>query len=186
MHTPKKGRGPRAGFSLLEVTIAMAVLASAYVGYSKSVVSSMQASRAEREQALAAAAVRQVLAEVQASPFDQVWALYNSDGTDDPGGANTAPGPNHDVEGLTAVAGDADGMAIEVVLPSIDAGGAPQLREDVANDALGCPRDLSGDGAIDAADHAGDYQILPVVVRARWIGVAGTATYELRTSLVNI
>lgn len=186
MQLRSKARKGRGGFSLLEVTIAMAVLATAYVGYSKSVVASMQASRTEREGALAAAAARQLIAELQASPFDQVWVLYNDDGSDDPGGPNTAPGPNVDVLGLDPIDGDADGMAVEVILPKVDVGGVPQLREDMANDSLGCPRDLNGDGAIDAIDHAGDYQILPVVVRVRWRGTSGAATYELRTSLVNI
>jgi prepilin-type N-terminal cleavage/methylation domain-containing protein len=186
MQLRSKARKGRRGFSLLEVTIAMAVLATAYVGYSKSVVASMQASRSEREGALAAASARQLIAELQASPFDQVWALYNDDGSDDPGGPNTAPGPNVHVPGLNAVDGDPDGMAVQVILPSVDVAGVPQLREDLPNDSLGCPRDLNGDGATDAFDHSGDYQILPVVVRVRWRGTGGAATYELRTSLVNI
>lgn len=186
MKLHRRVAGVRAGFTLLEVTIAMAVLAIAYTGYSKSVISSMQAARANRESALASAAARQVIAELQASPFDQVWALYNDDGADDPGGAGTAPGPHLDVQGLEAVQGDADGMALEVMLPATIVAGVPQLREDVNNIPLGCPRDLTGDGVIDANDHASDYQILPVMVRVRWRGQAGTAVYELRTSLVNI
>ena len=90
------------------------------------------------------------------------------------------------MQGLEAVQGDADGMALEVMLPATIVAGVPQLREDVNNIPLGCPRDLTGDGVIDANDHASDYQILPVMIRVRWRGQAGTAVYELRTSLVNI
>ena len=59
-----------------------------------------------------------------------------------------------------------------------------QLHEDMDLPALGFPRDLNGDGAIDGADHAGDYSILPVQVVVRWRAAGGDAEYRATTSLV--
>ena len=42
---------------------------------------------------------------------------------------------------------------------------------------------LNGDGLVDAADHAGDYAALPVVVRVEWTGQSGPARVEIRTTL---
>ena len=97
---------------------------------------------------------------------DFIWALYNADPADDPGGAGTAPGAAFDVAGLAPQLGDPDGMVGQVVFPEV----AGALREDVADERLGAPRDLNLDGAVDAANHAGDYRVLdrvPVRFRCR-------------------
>ncbi len=83
--------------------------------------------------------------------------------------------PNFDVTGLGAVADDADGLVGEILFPSV--GG--ELREDVVDASLGMPRDLNGDGAIDALNHADDYIILPITIRIRWMGVSGRQTADL-------
>ena len=59
-----------------------------------------------------------------------------------------------------------------------------QLREDVADAQLGTPMDLNGDGAIDGADHSGDYVLLPVRIRVRWRGVTGLRTFDVCTVLL--
>lgn len=183
-HASKRS-GARGGMTLLEVMVGMAILATAYGAFSLSIVKSMQAARTDKEMSLATAAARQTLAEVQASAFDQVFALYNSNPADDPGGAGTAPGSGVLVLGLDPQPGDLDGFVGEVIFPSVTGGVSEELREDVESVALGTPRDLNGDGAVDALDHSGDYQILPVVVRFRWQGAGGPASVEFRTSVVN-
>jgi hypothetical protein len=86
---------------------------------------------------------------------------------------------------LQAVAGDPDGFPGEIVFPITLVGGVPQLREDVVNAKLGMPRDLNGDGVVDANNHAGNYQLLPVLVRVRWRGVGGNGLVELPTMLAS-
>jgi hypothetical protein len=83
---------------------------------------------------------------------------------------------------LSALDGDADGLPGEVIFPAV-AGAAGQLREDAAMPELGMPRDLNGDGAVDANDHALDYTLLPVIVRVRWRTASGAGVYELKTML---
>ena len=50
--------------------------------------------------------------------------------------------------------------------------------------ALGMPRDLDGQGGIDAQDHSNDYCILPVTVRLEWRGAAGDSQLDLHMVLV--
>jgi hypothetical protein len=45
------------------------------------------------------------------------------------------------------------------------------------------PRDLNGDGVIDALNHADDYLILPVTLRLEWRGAAGNARQDYHTVL---
>jgi hypothetical protein len=59
------------------------------------------------------------------------------------------------------------------------------LREDVNLPELGMPRDLNGDGAVDAGNHSTDYRLLPVIVRVRWQGAGGPSQFELKTMLAN-
>lgn len=174
----------RAAFSMLEIVIAIVVLLVAALGVSKAILSSGRAEQMTRESDRATQAARRVLESIQAEPFAEAFRRYNSIPADDPGGAGTAPGANFSVAGLNPAEGDADGLPGEVIFPSVTA--APgELREDAVDAALGTPRDLDGDGVVDAVDHANDYLLLPVRVRVRWRSAAGTGVAELRTLIAN-
>ena len=164
--------------SVVVVTIALA-------GFTASLRSSQAASGTSQECSIAQHAARTVVEQLQAERFIDVFALYNGDGADDPDGAGTGPGPFFPVEGLTLEEGDADGFAGEIVFPVT--GVTPgELHENVVLPQLSMPRDLNGDGAIDGDDHAGDYQLLPVIVRVEWRSSSGQpSTYQLRTLLAN-
>ncbi|HKX45377.1 MAG TPA: prepilin-type N-terminal cleavage/methylation domain-containing protein [Planctomycetota bacterium] len=183
----RPGDAPRSrrGFSLVELAIAMVILLVALLGFSKSIVSSSITSEVAHESALATEASRQVLETLRGLPFDEVYARFNTDPADDPGGANTAPGAGFAVEGLEAVEGDADGFVGEIVFPTTVTMAGLELREDVVLPALGMPRDLTGDNAVDAICHCDDYELLPVLVRLAWRGSAGPARAEFRTYLTN-
>jgi prepilin-type N-terminal cleavage/methylation domain-containing protein len=172
-------RSARSGFSLLEILIALTLLVVGMVGYLQVIVGSVRTAESNREQTLALHAARQVLERLQTLPLDEVFASFNADPADDPAGAGTAPGAGFAVAGLDPRGGDADGLPGEIRFPV--AAGA--LREDLVDPLVGTPRDLSGDGVIDALDHAGDYRVLPVLVRVSWRGAAGNARVELRTIL---
>jgi hypothetical protein len=124
-----------------------------------------------------------MLVTMQAETFAQVFARYNSTGTDDPGGIGTAPGANFAVPGLEPRPGDPDGMVGQILFPAT-AGAPSVLREDLVDLALGMPRDLNGSGGTDSANHAADYQLLPVLVRVDWASAAGRGRTELKTMLV--
>lgn len=179
-----RAHGARAAFSMLEIVIAIVVLLVAALGVSKAILSSGRAEQMTRESDRATQAARRVLESIQAEPFAEAFRRYNSLAADDPGGAGTAPGANFSVPGLTAAEGDADGLPGEVIFPSV-AATPGQLREDAVDAALGTPRDLDGDGVVDAADHANDYLLLPVRVRVRWRSASGTGVAELRTMIAN-
>jgi hypothetical protein len=169
---------------MIELAVAMAVLVVGVLGYSKSIMSARLSIQRIHELDRAAQSAREMLERIEAEAFADAFRRFNADPTDDPGGAGTAPGASFAINGLSAVPGDADGMAGEVIFP-VRPGVASQLREDVLMPELGMPRDLSGDGVVDAGDHALDYKLLPVIVRVTWRSSSGPASYELKTLLAN-
>ncbi len=174
----------RAGHTVLEVLIAFLVLCAGLLGFARAIGSSMTASTASYESTRAREAAREMLELIATSSTSEVFALYNDDPNDDPGGVGTAPGPHFEVEGLPLSWDDDNAFAGEVLLPVFEK--APgMLREDFSG-GLGMPRDLNGDGDIDDADHSGDYLMLPVTVRVEWRGSSGTSQVELRTMLGNM
>jgi type II secretory pathway pseudopilin PulG len=180
-------RQPRAstrGLSLVEIAVTLSVLITVLTGFSQALVSSMVASRAARETAVATEAARSVMESLQATDFASVFQANNSVAGDDPGGV-TLRLAGFEVEGLPPRPEDADGMCGEILFPEQVVWGSSQLREDIVNSVLNMPRDLNGDGVLDGADHSGDYQILPVVVRVDWRGAAGNSRVQFRTILAN-
>ncbi len=174
----------RRGLTLVELAVGMAVLTVGVLSFIQVLVASSRAERKNNELARATQAARQILESIDAEAFAQAFRRFNDTGADDPGGANTAPGADFAVAGLSAFPSDADGFPGEVIFPTLP--NAPEaLREDVADAALGMPRDLNGDNATDAANHATDYWILPVLVRVRWRSASGPGLYELKSVIGN-
>ena len=170
----------RGGFSLLELLVVMGVLTMAVGMFSSTLVSTSRHSRMKHEMTLAAEAARGAMERMRSVPCSALFATYNSLSGDDPGGAGLAPGENFQVPGLDPRATDADGCVGRIFLPVI----AGALREDVVDTGLGMPRDLNGDSVVDAADHAGDYVLIPVHVRLEWKGVAGDSSFDLYNQFV--
>lgn len=169
----------RVGSTTLELVFAIAVLLVGLLGYSRSLVGSVELGQKNRDTAVATEAARAAIEGFYGTAFDDVFSSFNADPTDDPGGIGTAPGNTFTVQGLDLRFNDADGMHGEIFFP-INAGA---LREDLNDDSLGTPRDLNLDGAVDAADHAGDYRLLPVLVRVEWRSGERNRQIEVRTLL---
>ena len=174
-------RSAESGFSLLEVVVATSLIVVGLAALSGSIVSGSKLSRSKRDSGLAQQAARQFLEELQGETFGEIFARYNSSPDDDPGGAGTAPGPGFAVSGLTPQIGDADGLVGRIEFPTVRAGLIDELREDVADAALGMPRDLNGDGH--ALDHAADYVLLPTRVVLEWRGGTGNRSLTIETLL---
>jgi type II secretory pathway pseudopilin PulG len=166
--------------TLLELMFGMAVLAVGLAGYARTVSMSMVAANASREATLASQAGRQIIESMRSQTYDEIFARYNSSTADDPA-LGASPGANFAIPGLDAQAGDVDGFPGEISFPV--GNGGLDLRESVVDAKLGMPSDLNGDTVIDAANHAGDYQKLPVLVRVRWSGAGGEGQVEFQTVL---
>ncbi len=182
LRTFRRATCRRSGFTLVEVLIAVLVLVAALSAFTRSMIGTIQLGRANRESAQAMEGARRAIERLYAAEFEQVYALFNTSSADDP--PTGAPGSSFAVAGLPAQAGDADGIVGEVRFPTLDTGGALELREDVVDAVLDMPRDLNGDGGTDAFDHASDYRVLPVEVRVRWQGKGGEKELGLKTILV--
>lgn len=167
----------QAGFSIVELCVALVVILIAIGGLTGSVLSSMRLSRANEETALADEAVQAFADSLVNIPFADVFATYNEVPEDDPAGADTANGPGFDVAGLAPQDGDADGFVGRVCFPFVDAPSA-ELHEDIEDPRFGMPLDLDADGEVDSLDHAADYTILPIAIRLEWRGAAGPRFLE--------
>ena len=169
---------------MVELMIGITLLVIGIGGMTAAVVSGNKLEATNEETMRAYEAARQVMEDLRAADFSTVFASYNTDPGDDPPGA---PGAAFAVPGLNLQLNDPDGMCGRVELPESPGalGPAVQLREDLADPSFGMPRDLDGDGAIDAADHADDYAILPVRVLVEWRGRTGDRTISLDTIVGN-
>lgn len=159
--------------------IGISVLIVGLLAYEHATMSVMRAQQLAREKGAALEAARSLLERLTAHTFADVFRQYNGTDVDDLAGA---PGPAFAVPGLEATADDPDGLPGEILFPT-PAGQPGVLTEQWADPRFGPQIDLNGANGVDADDHAGDYQLLPVVVRVRWRNRTGAAELELRTIL---
>ncbi len=174
----RRRAGKRAGFLLIEgvvglalLTLAFSVVLTVLVSYGRNVEANRDAARCQQ-------AVRALLEEMQVVSISQVFATYNSDPADDPGGAGTAPGNLFQVAGLEAADGSTLVGAID--FPAvINGGGDLVLLEDIVDKGMSMPRDLNADGIVDSLDHSADYVLLPVRLRVAWVDSAGERSFVI-------
>jgi len=171
-------RAGEAGYTLLELMIALIVLTIAVGAISTSMASTSSLSRATEQRSIALDAALSVMEAIRATDPQEVFVRYNQTTVDDPA-LGASPGRYFAVPGLTLRRGDPDGFVGEIVLP----GDGFQLLEGGNDLELGLPRDLNADGAIDALDHSLDYTILPVRVRIEWLGQGGFQRIEMYTQV---
>ncbi len=165
--------------TLVEVMVALVILTMCVGMLTSTIASTTVQATVNRENAIAVEAARAAIEDMHNVPFEDVFTLFNEIGLDDPDGPDTGFGPHFAVIGLQPADDDPDGMVGEVILP----GAAGILLETEENELLGLPRDLNGNIQIDETDRAGDYLVLPVVVRLRWRGRAGVREFEMATML---
>ena len=170
--------------TLVEVMVSFLVLTVAVFMLSSTITASIAHTDSKRERAMAVEAAMNVLERMRAMPFEDLFALYNSVGSDDPGGPGSAPGKFFNVPGLDPIpvpppkeGPPPPNFVGEIILP----GPGPELIETLSLQSLGLPRDLNGDLAVRSDDVAKTYKILPVLVRLRWQGSGGPRTLEIPT-----
>lgn len=171
----------RAGFSLVEAVLVMAIMTVATAMYAQIVGSSARLAPIAAETTLACDAARDALERIRAVPVEDLIATFDADKTNDPDGPGTAPGRTFAVAGLIAQPGTPVGT---IVLPMVDG----RIAEDVVDEMLGCPRDLNADRLIDAHDHREDWVLLPIRVRVEWLprGAKRTRSFELYTMVARV
>ncbi len=171
---------PQAGFSSIEVLIAMSVLVIAMLAGVTTLTSTSVLSQASDETSQAVFATQGAMEALKAAEFESVIQRFNDDPSDDPAGPGTAPGAHFAVAGLSPQEGDPEGMVGRIMLPLDSAG---RLIENQDLPEFGLPRDLNGDGSIDGSDHRTDCILLPVLVRIEWTGRSGARSIEFGTIL---
>jgi type II secretory pathway pseudopilin PulG len=181
MSRRRKSR-PESGMTLIEIIIGLGVLVIAVLGVMSALVSASRIDEATAEQVRAMNGIRSTIETMKQTTYGEIWRRYNSNGADDPGGANTAPGANFAVTGLRAQAGDADGMPGRIFFPEL----AGNLSETVIEARLGmtASKDLNGDGDTVDVNVNTTYMILPVRVVVDWAGARGPYHMEFTTWLV--
>lgn len=195
-----RGRGrPDAGLSLVELMIALVVIAIAMIALISLIVSSSQVQQETREKTLAYNAARLKLEEMRSATFSEIFVRYNpSDDTivnitgqpNDSGPRGAAnprePGEWFSIEGLTPISGDTGAGRIDFPLTGAN------LSEDITpvstdpdlETQLGLPKDLNRNGTTNETNVSTTYKILPVRVRVRWLGVGKKVTTIYITSLI--
>lgn len=157
----------RGAFSLLELTVVLAILSVAVMLFLQTMMASSRMDPVSEETRVASEAARVRLEEMRALPYDVIFRSYNEDPADDPLGPGTAPGAWFAVPGLELPA-----SATAVGWVDFPGTGA-MLSENVTDAQLGMPRDLDADGVVDGDDHASDAILLPVRVRLEWASKTG-------------
>lgn len=161
-HRPSTG-----GFTLIEVVITAAVLFIGLLAMTSTswVVHSLRGTHADK----------QVAHQALQGIVEDLYALSEIARDDEDGWAPTilarfgvggAPGPTFNVRGLDPWPGEASVGTVTIVT------------DETATDidlgvAIGMPRDLNGDGAVNDTNVGDDAVLLPVIVQLRWRGEAG-------------
>lgn len=177
-----QGGGKRAGFSVVESLVFIALLTIGLLGLSASIVKSMALSETNREQAIAAEAGRKAIETLRSQPFSEVFERFNDYTPDNPA-TGSSPGPDFDVVGLNPSNADADGKVGEYVFPTSATPGV--LSETPSNQFAGMGRDLNLDGDATDTDVTATRKVLPVMVVLRWRSATGEQELRLTTILAD-
>jgi prepilin-type N-terminal cleavage/methylation domain-containing protein len=163
----QRPRARQAGFTLIEVVITAAVLFIGLLAMTSTswVVHSLRGTYADKQ--LAHQGLQGVI--------EDLYALGEIARDDEDGWAPTILerfGPGGDigetfnVRGLEAWPDEASVGRVTIVTNET-------LTDEELGVALGMPRDLNGDGAVNDTDVSDDAVLLPVIVELRWRGEAG-------------
>lgn len=166
----RPARGAQRGMTLIEITIALVVLAVAVLMMMSLMLSSNRLQQAGREKTLAYNAARRLIEEFRSYPLAEVYPRYNGLKADDLSGAN--PGNTFSVQGLAPAAGYSSHG--EIVFPADSSGLREFLSDKSLSTQLGLPKDLNRNGnATETGLAPTAINILPVLVRVRWTSQGG-------------
>ena len=168
IHTSKgHATRSRAGFTLIEVSLAVTILIVAVMATSASTASMSGLRRQNRERSVAHNMIRTISENVHsisdvALANPATWAATVTAAAS-PGGEI---GDQFDVRALTPIAGQNRVGTLQVITDET-------LTDADLDMQLGMPRDLNGDGDAADTDVSANARLLPVIVTVRWRGVSG-------------
>jgi len=170
------------GYTLVELVVALPIMALALALFLGATSAAKEVRQVQRQNTVVAEEARIVLERMRNEDWSELYALYNADPADDPEGAGTAPGNHFSIAGFGPPGGVEGEPVGEIIMPAFShALLGWQLREDKKNELLGMPRDLTGDELVDTYSHAGDYTLMPIIVRVVWQGPCGERRLEVQT-----
>jgi type II secretory pathway pseudopilin PulG len=154
-----RSRG-RSGVSLLEIIVALGVLAIGMVGLVSVIVHTSRHNATMRENLIAMRGAEKQIEVLQNTSFDQIFTTYSAAGNS-----------TFDVTGLKPVP---PATRVGTILFP----GGAQLLETATGALMGTAAtlDLNGNGSIDTADLSPapvTYTLLPVSIELKWKGVQG-------------
>jgi type II secretory pathway pseudopilin PulG len=163
-------RLPRAaGITVVELVIALGVLAVALLALVSVISSASALQKSSREKSLAYNAARLKIEEMRSRPFANIYSLYKS-GTS---------GNTFSVDGLVPI----NSTTPVGLITFPEQSGA--LYENFPDPTLGMPKDLNGNGTNTDVLTA-DYTILPVRITIRWMSMGKRDTrIETTTFITN-
>lgn len=164
----------RAGFTLLEVMLACVLMSIAVLALMALIPTTTQLTETTEESNLAMQASHQLSEAIRQyadKDFSYVWKAYNSDPSDDPNGAGTAPGNTFSIPGLTATSESVGGKVGSIIFFT------DETLNTAESNKVGLPnKDLNGDGDdfdVDVVTVAPTYALLPYEIAVDWKDHAG-------------
>lgn len=173
-------RTPRQhGSSMVSTLVGACLLLVTVLALARTTVGGLALERSNGETTLALRAAEDALENARTAGLASAFSLYNSDSSDDPGGAGSAPGSTFTVSGLRARTGSATAIG-RYVFPVFS--GAPGVLDETAPSPFhGAAADLDMDGAATSRDVTATCAILPVAVEIEWQGASGPRTLRIAT-----
>jgi prepilin-type N-terminal cleavage/methylation domain-containing protein len=148
------GRHARAaGFSMVEVMLAIVVLAVTSIPVVQGMLGSVAANSRSEQRVTAGEAARSLADRIAATPVDEILATWGEGGTE--GSA------------ISILALDGSVITGRVHLVLDETGADADMKR-----VFGLPRDLDGDGSTASIDVSATVKVLPVLIELTW-GPAG-------------
>ncbi|HLX63123.1 MAG TPA: type II secretion system protein [Planctomycetota bacterium] len=155
--------------TLIEVMVALAVLAIGIMGVMSALISITALENADHEELVAINIARQKFAELQAAPFASVFNYYGPSSTKGTFTVDPALNLQNGVGTIT--------------FPVNSSG---NLDETVVDANMGMPMDLDGNGKSTDTNVSGTYTLLPVRINLTWTSTTGTRTINFNAMLTQL
>ena len=159
----RSGVSREDGFTILEAAVSLTLLAVALISLWGTLIYCSRSNIAAEQKIRALNAAQAKVEELKSLPFESLISEFGPSGST----GDTFAVPSIDSEQSTASG------RIAFFVDETDSHG----------EVMGFPLDLNGDGDADDVDVSGGFQILPVRVTVRWIGVLGEQRVDLRSIL---
>ena len=183
------GRGPSAGFSLLEVIVSMAILAIAVVGTGSAVMISTHLNTRANHEALAQAAAESKVAEIRETGFGAILGTFSGQTFAVPG----LPNPTGVVDQGEVIIINSEtpdeatygrNLGVPDGGPGVDLDGNGRFNDILSGAAFAM--DIDGDGVQNTATVLpANFKLIPVVVLVRWRSSEGIQRLQIVTAVVN-